>query len=361
MLIVAVLATGTFVAGTRMPQRDGEAFDVVLETARDIQDHSATSISEEELARAAIRGMLRALDDPYAAYLDPERAREVEELVGGSIVGIGVWLETADRGLLISSVVEDTPAAEAGLRSGDIIVEVDEHAMRGLSVQEAARFLKGDAGETLDLVVQRGGRTVEVTLRRQRIDVSDLQTRLLDDGVAYARLLRFGRGAADDLRAGLRRMLDRGATGVVLDLRSNPGGLADEAVKVAGLFMEGVVARLRERGRDERELRTQGDRLGDFPLVVLVNGGTASASELVAAALQDRDRARIVGTTTFGKGSVLTVTDVDDASKIQYTTAFFFTPSGHAIEGEGVTPDEEVLPGGPEDAQLDRAVEILTD
>lgn len=360
-LVAAVLATATFVLGTRLPERSDGAFDVVAETAREIQGRSTTTISQEELARAAIRGMLRALDDPYAAFLDPEQAQEVEDLVRGSIVGIGVWLESSARGLRITSVVDGTPAARADLRSGDVIVRVDEHPMGGVSVREAARLLKGEIGETVELVVERGSRTLEVTLRRQRIEVSDLQSQLLEEDVAYVRLLRFGRGAGDELRAEVRGLLDRGATAVVLDLRSNPGGLADEAVSAAGVFMDGVVARLRERGKEERELRTEDEPLGGFPVAVLVDGGTASASELVAGALQDRGRATIVGTRTFGKGSVLTVTDVDDESKVQYTTALFFTPGGRAIEGEGITPDVQVLPGGPEDAQLARAVELLTE
>lgn len=359
-LIAVVLAASTFVLGTRLTDRGDGAFDAVAETAREIRERSTTPISEEELARAAIRGMLRALDDPYAAYLDPERAQEVDDLVDGSIVGIGVWLESTEDGLLITSVVDGTPAARAGLRSNDVIVAVDDHPMAGLTVREAARFLKGEEGATVWLDVARGSETLEVSLVRERIDVTDLQSELLDEEVAYVRLVRFGQGVGDDLRAELRRLLDRGATAAVLDLRSNPGGLAEEAVSVAGVFMEGVVARLRERGEDERELRTRGQPLGSFPLAVLVDGGTASASELVAGALQDRARATIVGTRTFGKGSVLTVSDVEDDSKIQYTTAFFYTPSGRAIEGDGITPDVQVIPGGPEDAQLRRAVELVT-
>lgn len=359
-LIAAVLAASTFVLGTRLPERGERAFDAVAETAREIQDHSTTPISEEELARAAIRGMLRALDDPYAAYLDPDRAQEVDDLVDGSIVGIGVWLESSSEGLRITSVVDGTPAAGAGLRAGDLIVRVDEHPVAGLTVRQAARFLKGEVGETVGLVVERGSDILEISLERQRIDVTDLQSELLDEGVAYVRLLRFGRGVGEDLRAELQRLLDEGATAAVLDLRSNPGGLAEEAVSVAGVFMEGVVARLRERGKEERELRARDQPLGSFPLAVLVDGGTASASELVAGALQELGRATIVGTRTFGKGSVLMVSDVDDDSKIQYTTAFFYTPSGRAIEGDGIAPDVQVLPGGSEDAQLRRAVELLT-
>jgi carboxyl-terminal processing protease len=184
---------------------------------------------------------------------------------------------------------------------------------------------------------------------------------MLRGDVAYAHPLRFGEGTADRLAAELQRLLDAGAQGLVLDLRGNPGGLAEEAVGAASLFLSGgVVARVRSAGGELEELTARGDPLDrQVPMAVLVDGGTASASELVAGALQDRDRAQVVGTPTFGKGAVLSVEEVGSGSAIRFTTGYFVTPDGHAIEGRGIVPDVAVLPGGPTDAQLERAIHVV--
>jgi len=358
LVLAAVLASGSFLAGSRASDGGAGRFGDLVDKAEEISEKAAEPISDEDLTRAAIRGMLEALGDPYAAVLSPRQERQVEDLLGGSIVGIGVWLDPAEDGLLVTSVVEGTPADRAGLRPGDLIVEIDGQRVRG--VDRASELIRGPVGSTVELGVRRGGELRTVKVERDEIELSDVQARILEDGVAYVRLLQFGRRAADELRRSLNRLLDEGAAGAILDLRSNAGGLADEAVRVASLFLgDGVVARIRERGKEERELRTRGEPLRAFPLVLLIDGGTASASELVAGALRDRGRATLVGTTTYGKGSVLTVSDLGDGEQIQYTTAFFYTPDGHPIEGIGVEPDVTVLPGGPEDAQLDRALEIL--
>jgi len=361
LAIAVTLATASFMAGFRLSDERGlDGFEAVLQTARDLREGSAAGLTEEELARAAIRGMLEALEDPYAAYLSPEQKDQVDGLLGGSIVGIGVWLEQDDAGLRVTSVVEGTPAEESGLRPGDLLVEAAGHTLAGLTLDEASGFIRGPEGSAIDLVVHRDGRSFELSVERARIQSSDVQGRLLDGNVAYVRLSQFGSGAADELGTKIRGLLGDGARQVVLDLRRNAGGLASEAFEVAGLFIEdGVVAHIREPGSPEEDVEAEGDALPSFPLALLVDGGTASASELVAGALQDRDRATLVGTRTYGKGSVLTVTDVADETSIQYTTAFFYTPDGHQIEGRGIEPDVTVLPGGVGDAQLRRALEIL--
>lgn len=358
-LIVTVLAAGTFVAGTRVGDPSSSGWDVVEDTARELREDAARPISEEELVRAAIEGMLRVLDDPYAASLPPEQVDEVRDLIDGSIVGIGVWLRESPEGLRVTAIVEGSPAERAGLVAGDVIVRAEGRSMRGVNVGDAAEEFKGEVGSSMELLVERDGENRTVRVERARIEIPDVESRMIR-GAGYARLHQFGRGAADELSEAVGDLLDSGAGGIVLDLRGNAGGLADEALGVADLFLEGgVLARFRERGEPERTERAGAENLGAFPLVVLVDGGTASASELVAGAMQDRDRATLVGLTTFGKGSVLTVSDVGEDTTIQYTTAFFYTPDGHAIEGEGVRPDVSVQPGGEEDAQLARALRLL--
>jgi len=259
----------------------------------------------------------------------------------------------------VIAIVEGSPAERAGLVAGDVIVRAEGRSMRGVTVGDAAEEFKGEVGSSMELLVERDGENRTVRVERARIEIPDVESRMIR-GAGYARLHQFGRGAADELSEAVGDLLDSGAGGIVLDLRGNAGGLADEALGVADLFLEGgVLARFRERGEPERTERAGAENLGAFPLVVLVDGGTASASELVAGAMQDRDRATLVGLTTFGKGSVLTVSDVGEDTTIQYTTAFFYTPDGHAIEGEGVRPDVSVQPGGEEDAQLARALRLL--
>ena len=360
--IATVLALGTFVAGTRLDAPAGRStFGEIERVARELQESAARPVPEEELVRAAIEGMLEILGDPYAANLSPQEREEVDSLFSGSTVGIGVWVRRIDRGIRITGVVDGSPADRRGLRSGDVIVRVDGRSVRGMSVGRAGELIRGPRGETVTLVIHRPGDSLTVTLRRDDIDVANVESRALRGGsVGYVRLLQFGRGAGGDLRRAVRRLRAEGAGGIVLDLRGNTGGLADEAIEVAGVFLDGgVVTRIRHRGDPEEKVSADPGALGPFPMAVLVDRGTASASELVAGALQDRDRATVVGTRTFGKGSVVTVRDLGAGRRIQFTSAFFVTPDGHRIEGRGIRPDVRVAPGATGDSQLRRAVRVV--
>jgi carboxyl-terminal processing protease len=359
VLAAITLAGASFLAGVRVAERsDPEGLEQVVAAAEDIRDRSVRPVSQEDLIRAAIRGMLQLLDDPYAAYLDPVAAQEARDLATGSFVGIGVWLRPGRDGLEVSTVLPSSPAREAGIAPGDVLVAADGHPLRGLSAEEAGRFIRGSEGSAVVLVVRTGGQEREVEVERARIGFDDVQARLVDPRVAHARVLQIGEGVAERLRANLEELLAQGAQSVVLDLRGNPGGLAEEAAEVAGLFLEdGAVARFADQGG---ELEARGQALPPLPLVVLVDGETASAAELVAGAIQDHGRGVIVSTRTFGKGAVLAVSDLAEGAAVQFTTAEFLTPDGHVIEGRGISPDEQVLPGGPTDAQLERAVELVT-
>jgi carboxyl-terminal processing protease len=361
VLGIVALAAGSFFAGMRFgATRPPGGFAEVAAVAEDIGDRAARPVSEEELVRAAIRGMLDVLDDPYAAYLDPQKAEQARDLLSGSFVGVGMWLEPAKGGLRVTSVLDGSPAADAGIVPGDVVVEAGGRPLADVGIAEAGGLLEGPEGSTVTLVVRTAEGNRQFELERARISLADVQARMLGD-VAYVHPLRFGRGTADDLRVELQALVERGAGAIILDLRGNGGGLAEEAVATASLFLsEGVVAHLRSE-EGEEELSVEGDPLTrQLPLAVLVDGGTASAAELVAGALQDRGRATVVGTPTFGKGSVLSVEEVGGSgAAIQFTTAFFLTPDGHRIEGRGILPDVPVLPGGPSDAQLDRAVRVV--
>ncbi|MGH2740377.1 MAG: S41 family peptidase [Actinomycetota bacterium] len=357
--IASILAAGSFVAGSRVAERSGSPFQAVIQAAEEIHDEAAAAISEAELVQAAIRGMLEALGDPYADLLGPSELGLVQDLIDGSIVGIGVWLQHEPGGLRIATIVPDSPAQASGLRAGDLIVAIDGHATRGVPLAQSSRRIQGAVGSVVQVDVRRDGETLSFRVVRKRIGISDVQAWMLDGDIAYARVLQFGGGVAEELRMSMNRLLDAGATRVLLDLRDNPGGLAREAVGVASLFIEdGVIARLVERGQPRRDVFAEGEALPEMPLAVLVNGATASAAEVVAGALQDRDRGTIIGTPTFGKGAVISVQEVQGGA-IQFTTAQFLTADGHVIEGLGISPDWPILPGGPKDAQLEWAVEVL--
>jgi carboxyl-terminal processing protease len=355
----AALGAASFVAGDRLGSgRDvSPALEPLVRAAEDVLSRADSPVSEEELVRAAIRGMLEALDDPYAAYLDADRAREERDLATGSTVGVGVWVRGSAEGLVVASVVPGSPAARAGIGAGDVIVEVDGRPV-GVDVERAAGILSGPEGTSVTLVVRSGDDSSTVRLTRVRVSLAQVEARMLDQRVAYARVSQFASGVTGSLRSELEQLLGQGARGVVLDLRGNAGGLAEEAAGTAGLFLEGVVAVITREGGDE-ELEAEGPPLPPTPVVVVVDGGTAGAAELVAGALQDRDRGLVVGTPTFGKGAVLAIRDVGGGEAIRFSTAEFLTAGGHPVEGRGIVPDIPILPAGPGDAQLDRAVRAV--
>ena len=358
VLLAMALAGAAFLLGTRVGRDD--PFEPVVETAREIRERAAEPVSQEQLVRGAVRGMLEILDDPYAAFLAPDQAADAEQLMSGSYVGIGVWVEAAEGGARVASVLEGSPARDAGIVPGDLIVRIDGRGVAGSPTPEAAALLAGPEGSEVTLTLSSDSGERDVTLTRRRISLTDVRSRMIEGGVAYVRPVRLAAGAAAEVRTQLRGLATQGARGVVLDLRGNPGGLTSEAVDLAGVFLgEQLVARVREGGEEE-ELRATAPVAIGLPLAVLVDGGTASAAEMVAGALQDHGRATLVGTQTFGKGSLLAVSDVEGAGgSIRYTTGAFSTPDGHPVEGVGLVPDVPVLPGGPIDAQLERAVRVL--
>lgn len=336
-----------------------DAFDRITSSAVDPPD-------EEALARGAIKGMIEALkdgNDPYALFFSPRGYRALQELTRGRFTGIGVWLKTKnDDRLEIVGVLPDTPALEAGLRSGDVILSVDGRSLEGVSADEAVGLIKGREGTEVSLEIDRDGEVLRFTITRAEIDLPNLEAELRDDGIGYVRLFGFARNAGRQLRAEVEALVRRGARGIVLDLRDNGGGLFSEAVNVASVFVEeGTLVVYRDAEREDVTYEAKGDALENIPLVVLVNEGTASASEIVAGAVQDHERGTLVGTTTYGKGSVQEVVELPDASAVKFTTAAYLTPDGRNINGEGIAPDVEVDAGDPPepDVQLKRALEVL--
>lgn len=326
-----------------------------------IRSSAVVAPDEEELARGAIKGMIEVLrdsSDPYALFYSPKGFETFQELTTGRFSGIGVWLKQKGEDLEIISVLPSSPALEAGLERGDVIRTIDEEEVAKFSSDEAVAMIKGPEGSEVSLGIERAGTPMSFTIVRETIDIPNVRTSLTEGNLGYIRLLGFSRGASEQVRSEVTRLTAAGAEGIVLDMRDNGGGLFTEAVDVASVFIEeGEIVTYRERSEADVVYEAEGKAFEDVPLVVLVNEGTASASEIVAGALQDSDRAIVVGTTTFGKGSVQEVLPLLDASAVKLTTAAYLTPDGRSINGKGIDPDVEVDADAV--VQRQRAVEIL--
>jgi carboxyl-terminal processing protease len=307
---------------------------------------------EAELIEAAIRGMLGALDE-YSQRLDRQQAREMQEQARGQFGGLGIEVTQREGRTVVVAPIDDSPAARAGIVSGDVITHADGVALQDMPLPQVIQRLRGDVGTEIRItVLSDGGQSRDVVLRRALIHPRIVISRREGD-VAYVRLTLFNQRSAADVRQAVERLLadiGPGARGLVLDLRNNPGGLLDEAGRVADLFLEdGTITYTRVRGGAEgQRLRaTPGDVARGLPMAVLINGGTSSAAEIVAGALQDHGRARLVGTTSFGKGSVQTVSPLRDGGALRLTTARYYTPNGRMIHGTGIVPDVEVAAPEP--------------
>lgn len=325
----------------------------------------------QEITYAAIQGMLETLDDKYTAFIEPDVAAILEEDATGEFEGIGAFVDTDELGkLIIVDTFEDGPAEEAGLEAGDRVTAVDGESIVGAPLYEAIGKIRGPASSEVTLTVERAGvpEAFKVTVTRARLEIPIVEIEMRDDGVGYIRLREFSATASDSLEDGLGDLLAQDPRGIILDLRQNPGGWLDQAIDVADLFLgENVVAIERFSDGSERKFRAHsGDIAEKIPLVVLVNNGSASASEIVAGALQDHGRAALVGVSTFGKGSVQRPFNLSDGSELRVTVGLWFTPDNQRIQGEGLIPDievpwpEEARQENPEqDPQLERAVEYL--
>lgn len=324
--------------------------------------------SEEERVQGAIQGLIQSLDDPYTAYIPPDLAAVLREDTTGEFEGIGAFVEEApEGGVQIIRVFEEGPAEQAGMEAGDIVVAVDGQDVTGMILNEALLLIRGEAGTTVRLTVFRmeEDEMLEFSVTRERLLVPTVESEMLEDNVGYVALFQFNAIATRELRAAVEDLMNQGAESIILDIRNNPGGFLDEAVSVADLFLpRGIV--LIERNVDGREqtFRTRsGDIAEDVPLVVLVNENSASASEIVAAAVQDNGRGTLIGETTFGKGSVQLLYNLSDGSQLRVTYANWYTPDDVSISENGVEPDIVVeadeADTSADDVQLERALEFL--
>ena len=331
-----------------------------------IEQNYVEEVDSGELTESAIEGMLRTLD-PYSAYLTPERFKELEIGTSGEFGGVGMEVTVENGVLTVITPIEGTPAQKAGIKPKDQIIAIEGKPTKGMVVQEVVKLLRGPKGSPVNVTVKSPGDKEPrvVTLIRDKVVVKSVKPELMPGNIGYIKLSQFQENTSLELKKALTEMqTDSGGSmkGIILDLRNNPGGLLSEAIEVVDEFVDnGLIVSV--KGRSEGQTREHyATKSGDFekyPIVVIVNDGSASASEVVAEALQDSNRAVILGTNTFGKGSVQTIIRLDDGSGLKLTTAKFYAPSGRSINEVGVTPDIVIENDKESDKQLEGAVNIL--
>jgi carboxyl-terminal processing protease len=383
-LFVALLAVSCLVGGyalglrsaalgappdTNLSAADRQAFQVVWEILGQIERdyYRRDQLDRQKLAAGAARGLVEAVGDPYTRLLDGSQAERSQAELSGRFEGIGASLEERDGLVRVVAPRPGAPAEQAGVRAGDAIVAIDGVDASGMSAADAVRRLRGPAGTTVQLTVRQaaGGDPRVLSITRAEIRLPSVEGRLLDGsrGLGYVRISRFAEPTAQQLREQLATLLEGGARGIVLDVRGNPGGYLTSAVDVTSAFLRDGVVLYQQASpttAERKAFRANGSaQAADVPLVVLVDGGSASAAEIVAAALRDNQRAVLVGQKTFGKGSVQEQHTLSDDSQLRVTVAQWLTPNGTAIQGQGLLPDVEVVPVDGRDAVLDAGIDVL--
>lgn len=336
-----------------LPLEDLQRFTSIVEQ---IRKYYVKPVDDKELFEHAIRGMLSGLD-PHSAYLDPGEFSDLKANTSGKFGGLGIEVTMEEGVVKVISPIDDTPAQRAGIKAGDLIVRLDDAPVKGMTLKKAVEVMRGERGKPITLTIVRKGSSqpLKIKVMRDLILVKSVKTKLLDKQYGYVRISQFQSQSAEDMIAAIEKLNKESHNklkGIILDLRNNPGGILESSVKISDAFLDkpklgfnGMIVYTEGRlpGSEIKETAREGDVLNGAPIVVLVNGGSASASEIVAGALQDHKRAIIVGTQTFGKGSVQTVLPLKDNHGLKLTTALYYTPAGRSIQAEGIVPDIEIL------------------
>jgi carboxyl-terminal processing protease len=350
-VLIVGIAVGFFLAGqwvpsvSAVPRQDYESLELFTNILSIVKKNYVEEVDTKNLVNGAVGGMLSSLD-PHSAYLTPEHYKDLQMDTQGRFGGLGIEITIKAGVLTVVSPIEDTPAFKAGIKPGDMIFKIEEEFTKDMTLVDAVKKMRGLKGTKINISIKRDGvpELIDFSLVRDTIRVQSVRSRLLESGYGYIRLAQFQERSDRDVQKALETLVagKGGLKGLVLDLRNNPGGLLTQAVRVSDLFLDSGLIVYTEGRIDSQKQKYFSQKNAswlDFPIVVLVNGGSASASEIVAGALQDHKRAVVLGTKTFGKGSVQTILPLDDNSALRLTTARYFTPKGRSIQAAGIVPD----------------------
>lgn len=358
MMVVAVLCGVLIGKGWERTGHATETYEELKtfsEVLNQVQRHYVDETKTKELVQGAIRGMLSTLD-PHSAYMTPEMYKEMQVETKGEFGGVGIQIGVKENRLAVIAPIEGTPAQRAGIKAGDFIVKVNDETTKDLTLMDAVQKMRGPKGTKVNLTIQRDGTPDPLlfTLMRDTIKIESVKSKIIDN-LGYVRLTQFQEATGRDLAKAIKQFREQKVQGAILDLRNNPGGLLTAAVDVSEQFLPNgklVVFTKNREGKKDEWLAKSKDQMDELPMIILVNEGSASASEIVAGALQDWGRAVIVGTTSFGKGSVQTILPLGDGSGLRLTTAKYYTPKGRSIQSTGITPDIVVkLPAPAKDGK----------
>lgn len=366
MMVVAVLCGVLIGKGWERTGHATETYEELKtfsEVLNQVQRHYVDETKTKELVQGAIRGMLSTLD-PHSAYMTPEMYKEMQVETKGEFGGVGIQIGVKENRLAVIAPIEGTPAQRAGIKAGDFIVKVNDETTKDLTLMDAVQKMRGPKGTKVNLTIQRDGTPDPLlfTLMRDTIKIESVKSKVIDN-LGYVRLTQFQEATGRDLAKAIKQFREQKVQGAILDLRNNPGGLLTAAVDVSEQFLPNgklVVFTKNREGKKDEWLAKSKDQMDELPMIILVNEGSASASEIVAGALQDWGRAVIVGTTSFGKGSVQTILPLGDGSGLRLTTAKYYTPKGRSIQSTGITPDIVVkLPAPAKDGKpVEKEAEI---
>ena len=351
-LVGTALALGSTATALAAPDKKNdevpfEDLRVFAEVFGRIKSDYVERVPDKQLLEQAIEGMLNGLD-PHSSYLNEDEFRELRVGTSGEFGGVGIEVGMEDGFIKVIAPIDDTPASRAGIKAGDLIIKLDDKPVKGLSLDDAVKMMRGKPGTSIELTIMREGRDkpLNVSIERAVIKVVSVKGRVLEPGYVYIRLSQFQSHTAEDLVKTISKLKGEGPIkGLILDLRNNPGGVLNAAVAVSDAFLDGGLIVYTEGRVKDSQLRFQAapdDVVDGAPIVVLVNGGSASASEIVAGALQDHRRAVVMGRQTFGKGSVQTIIPINERTALKLTTARYFTPNGRSIQADGIKPDIEL-------------------
>jgi carboxyl-terminal processing protease len=354
LVLGVAVSSGRLVGKVGAADDDYEGLETFTNILTLVKKNYVEKVTTKQLVQGAINGMLASLD-PHSAYLTPDDYKELQVETKGSFGGLGIEITQRDGMLTVVAPIEDTPAARAGIEAGDVILRIDGEFTKDMSLLDAVKKMRGKKNTKVRLTIKREGSSAlrDITLVREVIKIKSVKSKLLENGYAYIRVTSFQERADEEVARALSRLQaesDGTLRGVVLDLRNNPGGLLSQAVQIADTFLDsGMIVYTDGRREDQRQkfFAHKPNTWTGFPMVVLVNAGSASASEIVAGALQDHKRALVLGKPTFGKGSVQTIQPIGEGSALRLTTARYYTPNGRSIQAKGIVPDIDMdqVPG----------------